>query len=148
MEVQQWIADSVASGHIDHGQTRQETRAEIRMAAKQNQESSKAIVRQIHSAETGISDAIAVASASNNAEHAQTQDQIADIQQALERLSDQIAVRNQQLNDVLDAIGETKDNVKKKKLQESGRVVTSTLLALETMTRHLDVCQVLSQLSS
>jgi hypothetical protein len=144
-EIRQVISESVTSNHDEHDQTRQEIRAEGSRAAKQNRECSSVTLLQIQSTELGIVDKVNATSEINQAEHSQTQTQIAQLQQALRELSEQMAMRNQELQDVLAAFQGTKNKTTKKKLYERSKLVTVALLALETMYRNLKVCRILSQ---
>lgn len=141
-EIRQIIADSGAVNHDEHDQTRQELRIEVEQAAIRNQESNNATAQQIESIEVEIVNVVNTTSDINQAEHIQTQSQILELKQALRELSNQMALRNQELKEVLEAFQASKSKKSKKQLFERSKVVTAAIMALETMYRSLKVSKI------
>ena len=124
---------------VEHIKTREEIHVQAAIVEDLLIATEDRTKERITSAETGIVELISYADQANQAEHARTQDQVAELQRALYQLGEQIKTRDCELKALLDAYHRTKNSKKRKDLVERSNAVTAALLALETMYKGLQV---------
>ena len=129
----------MALNHNEHDEAKQKICVEEERAATWNQEFKTATAQQIETIEVEKTDVFDTILEINQAEQCQSQSLIAKLKQALLEISYQLALRNQELKEVLEAFKSWWSNMSKKQLYERSKTVTAAILALETMSRTLKV---------
>ena len=114
----------------------EQTRAEIRSCTEQIDATTS---EHIVTSKVEVIEAIGVTNETNKLEHKGTQQQIAELQESLRILSQQMRDRDMELKELLVAYNRTRNKKKRQQLGERSNAVTAALLALETVYRSLQV---------
>lgn len=100
-------------------------------------ETNKTITEQHRATRVEIIEAITISEQRSEVEQQATRQEIAQLKQALDLLSEQIKQKDVELQEFLTAFRQTTSPKKKKALRERSNAVSATLLALEVIYRSL-----------
>jgi hypothetical protein len=139
LEVHQTADRIEQANEAEHLATRQEIQqGEDRIIASTTAAHREAS-RTIQTAEIRLHEAIGSTDEASAIRHQQTQSQIAEIEQALSQLSQQMQAQEAALRALVTAMGQATNSKKRTLLRERSNAVTAAILALETMYRSLQV---------
>jgi molecular chaperone GrpE (heat shock protein) len=123
-----------------HDIFKNDTQAQTAEIKAMQTETNETIIELHGATRIEIIEAIQIAEHSNEAAQQATQQEITQLKEAIQQLSDQMKQKDAELKVFLKDFRETRSQKKKKKLQELSNAVSATLLALEVMYRTLQVC--------
>lgn len=136
-------AENNDSEQRKHDQMKELVQKESRRLKQEGAVSHETIVRSIQLSETAIISSVELGDQTNQAEHTQTQNQIAELKESIRILADQIEARDLELKQLLTAFNNTKNATQRRKLGDQSNAVTAALLALEIMYSTLMVSIIL-----
>ncbi|KAF2498330.1 hypothetical protein BU16DRAFT_290004 [Lophium mytilinum] len=131
------ITDESYINRKEHAITRQEVQTQTQTIMAENSDLHDNATKALHSCKAGIIGTVQLNCQVSQAEHKQTQSQIAELKEALDVLTAQIKIREEELKQLLSAYSCTRNKKKKKELGERSNAATAALLALETIYRSL-----------